>query len=243
MTNDINHGLALLADEVEPATVDTYAVIAKARARTRNRRTTAAAFLAVVAIGALAVTSTADRPTSEAAEQPELPSQRLTAQLAAALPELLPSRWETQPRPPYDGTTMHPEPLIFSCSNESSPPLLPHVWDIQPEGTFPDGCSAAAWYRDAEGVITLMLNVRDYETEIFDSCVLPECDQWTLPDGTRVLTDVETIGVTPPGNLQQVQAQRPDGTVIHAAVTWQDDRSSPPLTLDELAKFATVFTY
>ncbi|HEX6353685.1 hypothetical protein [Actinophytocola sp.] len=247
MTDDIAQGLALLADEADPAPIDSHAVIARARARTRNRRTTAAAFLAVVAIGGLAVTSNADRPSNEVAEQPELPSQRLTAQLTAALPDVIPAGWEAKPAPPYDGTTRYPEPLVFACSLEAPPQPIEFPDSrptMGPSGPPSDSCSAMGYYQDAEGALLVYLTVKDIKTWPFDSCVgAPDCDEWTLSDGTRVLTDADTAGVASPGHLQQIHALRPDNTQIELAVTWQDGRTSPPLTLEELVKWATAFDY
>ena len=55
--DDCTRGLDLLADEAEPAAVDCYDVIAKAKARTRNRRATMPTALATVTVaGAMIAT-------------------------------------------------------------------------------------------------------------------------------------------------------------------------------------------
>lgn len=247
MTDDITHGLALLADEAEPAHIDSYAVISKARARTRNRRGVAAAFLAVAAIGAFTVTTAAEHQTSGAAAPPESPAQRLNAQLDAVLPELIPSRWQARPAPPSH--SIYEPPHVFSCRKEvlagaairlGLPKHTSSGWELDDS----DNCSAHNWYQDAEGELELAIGVNNSGKWYTDPCMLPDCEEQELPDGTvwRVgpnagASTSETSGI------QSLQGLRPDGTYVSVTVLWQEPRSTPPMTVDEMVKFMDKFSY
>jgi hypothetical protein len=242
MTEDVTHGLTLLADEAEPAPVDTYAVIAKARTRNRNRRTMATAFASVVAIGVLATTLSTDRWTDTATAQ-ELRSARLTAQWAAMQPELLPAGWTPEEVSP----NVRPRPGMFKCGDE--PPLK---FEMQPGDTEPPAiieiqtpqgmCSTGNWYQDEEGVVVLQLIISAELAWPADPCAAPECEESTLADGTRVWVRPDTASAA--GPLQLMDAFRPDGTHVKVSVHWRsEERSTPPMTRDELVKLADVFSY
>lgn len=264
MTNDITHDLSLLADEAEPAPIDSHAVVANARARTRNRRAMATAFASVATIGALTMTLTTDRST-DAATDGESASARLTAQYAAALPDLIPARWvaaTTPLNPPTSQTpptVTEPPPNTFRCESDPPAPGYPPAQDRQlpdPLDYWPshgpvhsplvddvDQCGATGWYEDAEGRFDLLVQINNGGNWFFNPCVAPECEEWGLPDGTRVRMNVSTVGVSAYSGLQQASALRPDGTYIHVYLLWQNVRSTPPMTLDELVKFADKFDY
>jgi hypothetical protein len=239
MTNDINHGLALLADEVEPATVDTYAVIAKARARTRNRRTTGAAFLAVVAIGALMVPSAFDRATTRAADQLGSLTQRLNDQLATALPELIPSEWEPAAAPANES---HPPANAFVCTEGSPEGEVP----AEPVGLPRQGndhgvfCRSMGWYRDSGGEIELSIALNDSGV-VGMPCEQPSCRDYVLADGTVWQLPFEYFNVQE--RLQQVEAGRADGMQIRVRVRWSYDSPERLLTPDRMVKFLETFVY
>jgi hypothetical protein len=238
MTDDITHGLALLADEAEPATVDSHAVIAQARARTRNRRTMTAAFLTVVAIGTLAVTSSINRPTNAPAARPETQGQRLTAQLNAALPEVIPARWEIAEPRPDDETTNYPPP-------RPSPGNGPDEMATLVQGWYPgdiDNCGTMLWYQDSQGRIEILLGVNNSKAWFYDPCLAPDCEEHPLPDGTR-WRGRSDVGVSIANNSQHIEALRPDGTNIMVTLNWENNRSTPPLTVDELVKWASKLSY
>jgi hypothetical protein len=258
MTEDVTRGLALLADEAESAPIDSHDVITRARALSRRRRSMATAFAAVVAIGAAAVTLQADQSRDAPATQPEPPSKRLTAQLAAALPELIPDRWATRPAPPNPPTATNPSPNTFLCDSEAPtsqtqhlPPETPRTgpsgtWEANPSDTWGAGpsdlCYAMSWYQDTEGDIELELEINDDGAWFFNPCTEPVCNEWALPDGTRVRMDLDDAGVSPVGHLQQLEALRPDGTHLQVFLHWDNDRPGP-MTVDELVKFADKFDY
>jgi hypothetical protein len=250
MTEDVTYGLALLAGEAEPAPIDSHDVISRARALNRRRRSVLTAFAAVVAITAAAVTLQADESRNAPATQPEPPSKRLTAQLAAALPELIPDRWQTRAAPPNPPTATYPPPNTFACTKEMPPPTTttlrgdPGASLGYPAFSEPyaDLCSAMSWYHDTKGVIELEIEIDDAGAWFFNPCTEPECNEWALPDGTRVRMDVDNAGVSPVGHLQQIEALRPDGTHLQVFLHWDNDRPGP-LTVDELVKFADKFTH
>jgi hypothetical protein len=229
MTEDVSRGLALLADDATPAPIDSHDVITRARTRTRRSRSMAAVFAAVVAIGASAVTIQADQWTEDAAVQrQEDPARRLTAQLAAALPEVIPARWEAVP----SSDPTDPPRNIFRCTGGD-----------RPIGSYQDLCMAMSWYRDAEGEFTLWTTVSNMAWSYKPGTDV-KVDDWTLPDGTRVWTYLDTAGVGSTGYSQFLNALRPDGTLLELGLTWSNNNVRPgPLTVDELTKFADKFDY
>jgi hypothetical protein len=255
MTEDITRGLTLLAEEVEPAAIDSHAVVATVKARKRNRRAVATAFASVAVIGAITMTLSTDR-APDTATTGESPSTRLTTQLTAALPDVIPAEWRTVPAPIYGPPNgPPPPPLLFSCMSETPHRTvpdsdLPEVFS--PRNLVPsspndaaerDVCQATAWYQDAQGPIELWLEV-EYPGRWFSPvCPPDECDEWALPSGTRVRVNVETVGVPTPGHLQWFEVLQPNGTYVRVTTHWQNDRSTPPLTLDELLRFADRFSY
>jgi hypothetical protein len=237
MTKDITRGLALLAEQAEPAPIDSHAVIATVKARKRNRRAVATAFASVAAIGALTMTLGTDRATDTSAERNR--AERLTAQLAAALPEVIPARWRIASTPP----TATYAPRTFHCNPvpDSTPAALPGQKVVYP---IPGWCTATSWYRDAEGEIELLLQAADSKGWTPDSCATPDCDERTLPDGTLVQVSLDTAGrFTPETRMQWLMALRPDGTYVNISTRWRNNRSTPPLTVDELVEFATALNY
>jgi hypothetical protein len=232
MTEDITRGLDLLADEAEPAIIDTQHVISRARMRTRGRRAITASALATVAlVGALVVTLGNPAPTSEQGTTPPTDKTvegRLNRLLTEALPDVIPSNWSLLPDEP---TAREPH-LDFVCLDVNG-----------------SDCSTGADYNDGVGDIDLRISVSRIPRNFDELCEVRYCPQWeppvrkTLSDGTR--TQVLTYTETPTSrNFQQLLAARPDGTQIDVVAIWpQGQRSGQPLTMDEILKFATVFTY
>jgi len=260
MTEDVTRGLALLAEEAEPAPVDSHDVITRARALSRRRRSMATAFAAVVAIGAAAVTLQADHSTNAPAAQNDAHSQRLTAQLAAALPELIPDRWQAIPAPP--GGKYGPS-NIFSCAQETqgtvveSTPEDPKTVVEPPQDPEPDPgpasyipeCYAQSWYRDDKSDIQLNIEIGDHG--MWSPCATPgspdfayPCREMTLPDGTQFWADLDEAEGAPERACQRSSALRPDGTQIRVSLCWSVDIDRPgPMKVEELAKFAEAFNY
>jgi hypothetical protein len=136
MTDDVTRGLTMLADETEPAPIDSYDVITRARTRTRNRRATVTTALATLAVvGSLAVTLNQSPQTTDAATADPRPGERLTTQLTEALPNLMPSRWTPE-------SSAVPE---FHCPSDIS----------VPDDITTGPCSIRALYTDSAGRIDL----------------------------------------------------------------------------------------
>jgi hypothetical protein len=225
MTDDVSRGLALLAAEAEPAPIDSYAVIDQAHTRTRNRRSMAAAFVTVAAVGAIAATL---GPFSSG---DDTPAEQLTRQLSAAVPTVIPDRWKPAKTPPM--LRNQPLPRTFRCT------VPPGSVDEGAGFAFDKICFAEAYYRDSQGTIVLGISVTlpdqgPIEVECFSSC-----DERVLPDGTRAQINPNN---TDQERVQTLNASRPDNTLITITLSWNDNRTTPPLTDDELVRFATVFS-
>jgi hypothetical protein len=99
-------------------------------------------------------------------------------------------------------------------------------------------CFAEAYYRDSQGTIVLGISVTLPEGPIEVVC-FSSCDERVLPDGTRAQINPNN---TDQERVQTLNASRPDNTLITVTLSWNNNRSGPPLTEDELVKFATVFS-
>lgn len=230
MIDYVTRGLAMLADEAEPAPIDSHEVIARARARTRTRRAVTAAAVATVAVVSSLVMTVGspgapNKPaTTTSVTPPESLPDELDRLLTEALPDTIPSRWTQVAEP-----TAQDPPLTFLCLG--------------------NGCVAHATYNDGIGDIIVLFKVHGTEWDWDTGCDPGYCTQWAapvrqdLPDGTR--TQVSTYTEKPTSrDIQELLAARPDGTQVNVSVIWpQGQRSEPPLTAAEMLKFAPVFTY
>jgi hypothetical protein len=225
----------MLADEAEPAQIDSHDMIARAKARTRTRRATIAAAVATFAVvGALVATMTNARPAKPATTTTAVPpsatlSELLDNQLKEALPDVIPTGWSLV----TTAADSSWKPLTFMCGG---------------------GCLGGADFNDGVGDIDMNFNLgteNDPAANGFSNsiCGPPECINETtpvehvLPDGTRA--QLATFTETPTSrDIQEMLVSRPDGTHMRMTVLWPTgSRSAPPLTTDELLKFATVFSY
>jgi hypothetical protein len=232
MTDDVIHGLALLADEAEPAPIDSRDVIARARARTRNRCATFATVLATVAvIGSLAVTLGLSRSSTDVATDPRSTEDRLNTQMRTAAPHVIPSWWSWTAK----------NALVFHCWGALDGV---QAWDIDEQGTpiihsIPQMCRTSGSYSDASGQIELGIDVILPPGSAV-GCAAPDCESQRLPDGTMAWV---IVAPEPAGRQvnQRLSALRPDGTTISVSLLYPVGRPMPPLTTDEMMKFATVF--
>jgi hypothetical protein len=225
MTDDVSRGLALLAAEAEPAPIDSYALIDQARTRTRNRRSTVAAFVVVVMVGAIAVV------LGPLGSGGNTPAERLTRQLSAAVPTVIPDRWKPMEPPLTNGN--QPLPRTFRCT------VPPGSVDEGAGFALDTTCFAEAYYQDSRGMIRLGIAVTLPDHGPIEMVCSPSCDESVLPDGTRTQINPSNVGEE---RVQTLNASRPDDTIITITLSWNDDRSAQPLTDDELLKFATVFS-
>jgi hypothetical protein len=237
MTDDVidhvTRGLTLLADEAEPAPIDTHDVITRA-IRTRSRRTTVAiAFGTAVVVGALAValgvatrehkppavappTSTNGFPVPgtemvEPATDAERAARanRLQADLVDAFGRVLSDDWEHST-------------FAFTC-------------DLH-------GCWAEGDIKNDAGSVKLFVHVNgDFG---LSACWAPNCAKQRLDDGSLAyVSDNEMDTIDGKRRIMGVGAMRADGTTSSITVEWPPDRPTKPLTEDQWLEFATAFTY
>lgn len=241
MTDDVTRGLAMLADEAAPAEIDSHEVITRARARTRNQRTTIAAAVATFAVvGALVVTtSNARQPkpatTTTVAPTNETLSEQLDRLLVDAVRDLAPNGWTSVTEPAASDL-----PLTFLCGLPVGGVEMPNASEV---------CVAHSNFVDKTGPFQVQWSVSMVERNFDDGCDPQFCAPWAPPfrknlaDGTR--TQVRTFTETPTNrDMQELLAARPDGTQVTMTLIWpKGQRSAQPLTMSQLQKWATVFTY
>jgi hypothetical protein len=263
---DLNHDLDLLADEAEPADVDVYDVIAKAKARTRNRRATVATTLSVVTVaGAMIATiGLGGQPSTQAGSRSTTPPVtdwsppagstmtshaveddqmvKFTEQLAEAWPSIVPRGVTTEKLDWFASGTLGP--LEFRGFRTEIPPN---------SITY----AAAAKLSGSQGAIELVIHVTQVgptdwpfasysqtvtnngQKHTFTITPSPHGDPYTLPDGTRIRTWAQG---TPP--FQQVtEVVRPDGTAIWITENNQTGQPDLFLSKDAVLKLATALSY
>lgn len=261
---DLNHGLDLLADEATPAPIDVHDVIAKAKTRTRDRRASAVTALATVAtVAAIAVTIGGDKHGNglNPAVQTTTPtppagctidtkgktctvevtvdqhSLKFTQQLAAARDTVIPAQFTVEPSAfPMNGNG---EPLTFVATGMGT-------------GYY----AAYARLTDSQGSVEITIDVVKLApgTPLGHVNSLPvspctpgegNCEERMLAAGTVARA---TTNARPPGVIEMnyMSAVRPDGTYVQVIISAPRGIPTPrptlPLTLDDLFRFATVFT-
>jgi Sigma-70, region 4 len=158
-------------------------------------------------------------------------SRRLTAQLAAAHPTVLPAR-----------TMLGPATVSGPAGDVVWAPLVFHVTDT-PDIYFAMATLGAG--RDA-AVLKLDVGYRRPDTEpSFVLCPRFQkvCTARQFPDGTSAAVAVFSEAVSDQ-TINRLTILRPDGTFCHVAVFYRDRRPDPPpLDADDLFRFATVFTF
>lgn len=253
MTDDVTRGLELLADEAEPAPIDTHAVVAMARARRNSRRAVAAsAFVTVAAVGALAVTVGAVKePTASA---PDDPTTTVTV-----TEQVTPSTTST-PSEAADPDRAKDGPVLGTEVEQPASPeerterakrlqgelvdafdrILPQDWDHSAFAFACDsyGCWAQGDIVDGVGPLKLFVHVSgDYGLA---SCSGAGCSKEILDDGTLVALSNGSESGQP---QFQVSSVRTDGTAMSLLAEWKKGRATPPLTEDQWRDFGNVLTY
>jgi hypothetical protein len=224
--------LAALVAAAGPLQVDAAEVVEAGRAQQRQRRRTAVVagvvLLAVAAVATLLTggeperTLTASPVWSSVSALPPVPvvddrARRLTAQLAAALDDVLPGVTDLAP-----GTRRRP-PLEFA--------------------TAPDWGSMNVYTAEAMFGSTILHIAVYSDTQPYPPCSVPEirqnCTSREFPDGTVAEVVIAAEPNFPAGSLM---SQRPDGTIFHV-IAESFGAGPPALTTEDLFRFATVFTY
>jgi hypothetical protein len=232
MTDPVTHGLALLADEAEPAPIDSHDVITRA-IRTRNRRTTVAiAFGTAIVVGALAVTlGVTTREHAPTAIAPP------TATSGFPMPgtEVL--------KPATASERVARAQRLQSDLTDTFVTVLPADWQ---HSTFaftcdPYGCWAEGDIKNGEGTVTLFFHVGgDFG---MNTCYAPNCVKQRLDDGT--LASISNYEIDPARKTAGlgVSSVQADGTAFSLSAQWPSDRPTKPLTEGRWLEFATAFTY
>jgi hypothetical protein len=230
--------LAALVAAAGPPVVNLAEVIEAGKAQRRHRRRTAVAAAGVlIAAGTAAALLTAGEPEPVASErapvrvvdrfeqpglgQPEPVvddrARRLTTLLAAAMDDVLPGVTDLQPvgdqQPPFE----------FATAEQFGPPGT-----YLAQGEF--------------GSTRLFFFVRSPTAEAHVPCAEPgvDCTSRQFPDGTvadvSVLTDIGATSIT-------LLSRRPDGTRLYMSASGTEPSGPPELSVEDMFRFATVFTY
>jgi hypothetical protein len=233
MTDDLTRGLTLLADEAEPLTIDTDAVIATATRRTRNHAILTAALATIVLVGALAMTLVAVKPDQPSTADPPT-APRITTRNTPTLASASPAEQENRK------TRLHGEITAgFDL-------VLPAGWE---HSTFDWGCDffhcwALGDILDGKGTLNVGLSAASWVADV--SCDhRRDCTTTELDDGTRVIFARGDGPNSGDGSRSSysISAKRPDGTLSGLDVWWSADRPAPALTDDQWIALATSFTY
>lgn len=256
---ELHHGLGLLADEAEPAPVDVYDVITKAKARTRNGRATVATALATATVaGAMIATigfsgsssgpvvgspplytsttsiSTAPKPIFDER------SDHLTQVLAEAWPTIAPA-----------GVTVEDSSVPVSGSDLSA--LEFGGTPVEPRNVMYE---ARAMLSDAQGSTEFSIQVwppGDVAGE-FAPCTSNadvSCEYRQLEDGTRANASIDLKPSATANPTMEADILRPDGTRIWVYESNTDQhtleqgltRPTTFFTAEELIPFGMLFTY
>ncbi len=226
--------LAALVAAAGPPLVDLADVVEAGKAQRRHRRRTAIAAAAVlIAAGTAAALLTTGEPepvTSERAPvrvvdrfedaEPVVVvddrARRLTAQLTAAVDDIRPGATDLQP---VGGQ----RPFEFFTSEESGSPGTYHA-----QGEF------------GSTLLFFFVNLPAAEPHV--PCAEPgvDCTSRQFPDGTVAdVTVISDTGITSVTLL----SRRPDGTTLYLSANGTGEPGSPELSVEDMFRFATVFTY
>ncbi len=223
--------LAALVAAAGPPLVDLADVADAGRAQRRQRRRTAIAAAAVLVAAATAATLlTAGEPVAvtwkagwpNAQLLPTEPviddrARRLTAQLTAAIDDLLPG--VTDLRSGYNGRP----PLEFAIGPEFGPTDI-----YAAEVTF--------------GSTLLLFYVESRAADAYVPCSEPNlvCRYREFPDGTVA----EVVAYTEADHTAlSLLSRRPDGTSFYVDANGVGASGTPELSVEDLFRFATLFTY
>ena len=250
MTDDITRGLTALADEAQPAPIDSHTVVQLAHAHTRAKRAIlTAAFATLVAIASLTVAIGAlqDPNAAGPATAPTTSTTAPTTEQSSPSTEPNPDEGVRQPATPEENAVRKPrlQADIIAAFDR----IFPAGWD---HSTFGFGCDQSGCWTDGDIIDEVgNFNIHVYVGKDFGQtpCMAPSCvRRETLPDGTEVSFFENTDDESPipgmePTERKGFSALRPDGTDIHFTAEWPTSREAPAVTDDEWLEFATVFTY
>ncbi|OLF10068.1 hypothetical protein BLA60_16540 [Actinophytocola xinjiangensis] len=249
MTEDVTRGLSLLADEAEPAPIDSHAVVALARARTGRRRAViASASVTLATVAVLALTVTALRSPTVATPAPTTTATETATETVTVTGSPAPDAVNGTQRGPAIGTEVRmpatPEERAARATRlqqelrAAFDRVLPEGWEYS---TFkfacdPYGCWARGSIVDDAEPVDLMVHVSgDYSVS---QCYGDTCTKKVMPDGTLVALDT---AMAEPRSLG-VDSVRPDGTSFSIYATWKKDRDGT-LTDEQWRALGSAVTY
>ncbi|MGB3444518.1 MAG: hypothetical protein WBA97_37745 [Actinophytocola sp.] len=253
MTHDITRGLSLLANEAEPAPIDSHTVIQLAHAHRRARRAVyTATFATLVAIGALTVAigswqdPTATGPaTSRTTEPAPASSSADPASSSADPPPTTQDSPTTVPNAPEVQEDATPEenaerkPRLQTEMIAAFDRILPASWQHSAFGFGCDGrgCFAEGDVIDDNGTtLGFFVYVSDKIGEV--TCAAGSCVR------TEVLDDGTAVALSKGDeNSVYIVSERPDRTGMHLSVDWPADKPKPEITEDQWLEFGRAFTY
>jgi len=251
MTDDITRGLTALADEAQPADIDSHTVIQLAHAHTRARRAVVtAAFASLVAIGALTVaisawqdpsaTTPVTSQTTSSAPAPPTVSQESPTDSPPTSPGIrdIPTAEETAAR-----KTRLQTDIVAAFDR-----ILPDGWQ---HSAFGFGCDQTGCFAEGDVIddAGTTLNFFVYTSDSLGDegdCFAPYCVRAeVLDDGTAVQLskgEHEGLGSEKEKTLT-VNAQRPDGTMLSMLVSWPASKQTPALTDEQWLQFGKALTF
>lgn len=236
MTDDISRGLAALADEARPASIDSHTVVQLAHAHTRARRAiVASAFATVVAAGALvAATTLAGSSGDGRAAAP--PAASSAGEVVAG---------SRDPATPEENAAR--KPRLQAEMTAAFDRILPGSWQHSTFGFGCDqtGCFAEGDLVDEHGAMAVHVYASTVDNFGEFTCGAAGCVHADLDDGTTVSFHTETSDgpVGGPEERVSVSARRPDGTVMSMSVRWPGNRPVPELTDEQWMEFGKALTY
>ncbi len=259
---ELSYGLDLLADEVEPTAVDVYDVIAKAKARTRNRRATMPTALATVTVaGAMIATiglsdpasgpPVGGRPTITStpmpAQTPEVHDNHmvlLTQQLKEVWPTIVPTGVTTERTRATGGPEVGALEFVGFLVSKAANLIV---------------YRANARLSDSLGEVEISIDFGPPQPNpSFGHMQIcrPDygCSTHDLEDGTRVRMQTgpasEFVGEPNDGTHRTMEAVRPDGSTLlvieqNITVDGSSTQTRPSLVLDTeaLLRLATELSY
>jgi hypothetical protein len=255
---ELRHGLDLLADEAQPATVDVYDIMARANARTRNRRATTATSLAIVTVaggmvatiglagstsgpigGAPTSRTSTTSTSSSSAPKPifDERSRHLTQVLAEAWPTIAPA-----------GVTVEDSSVPAAVSNLSAlefggRPLTPEhlLYEAQAKLSDAQGStelSIEVW-PPGEQVMEFVPNTPDQNRGYRQLDDGTQANLWTDTDPSATATaTVEATILRPDGTTIWVRENNTDQTIQQGLT-----RPTTFFTAEGLIPFGMLFTY
>jgi hypothetical protein len=256
MTDDITRGLTALADEAQPAPIDSHTVIQLAHAHTRARRAVlTAAFATLVAVGALTVAVGAWQDPSATTPAASQTASQTTSQNPPSSENAPPTR---PPDPPPTAPEVRDTPSAEENAERRTrlqteitaafDRILPDGWQ---HSSFGFGCDETGCFAEGDVIddagTTLSFHVYVSDSLGEAECFEPHCVRAEiLDDGTAVQlskSENEGFGGGEKEKTLSVEAQRPDGTLSSMLVRWPASKPAPGLSDDEWIQFGKALTY